>query len=1664
MAGSLALRSQQWCPSHVQVTVLRARGLRAKGKHNSSDAFAVIQLGKEKYCTSVLEKSRQPEWKEECSFEVLPDWVSAPREGGQEPEKELLITIMHRSLLGLDKFLGQFKLSLAAAFQQKGSNQPAWYKLSSKPGQKEKDRGEIQVIIQFVRNNITASMFDLSSKEKSRTALGKLKDKVKGKKKHDKLMNESASAIVPSSIGQMISDEEFSEKETPEKRIKKGFFSKPKLYRSSLTKSNSSLSSQHSIKSLESVSSSTGAVTVTSPQSPVSPSGIHPLLNQTTVDDNPFLPKKMTHKRALSDEIEQAMRPEIKGLAPKSSPLSRSSLCINGSHIYSEEPISKSSSGLLSESLSLSHSLQDIAHKTEHSPRPAPTEETEGRHWAASGTEKVEARLIAPVITVADEDGAPVPAVDSQRKEEAGSARGTRPVHAAAPIISTAESAKKIVPEETKKSSIFPFGSDSKDSEGRRSRSPSPVRKCSSLGERSKNTGWFMKEAHHKPSLEVSPMVETSSDAPLFSPCLPLHPPPPVPPVPLLLPRSLHSSTNPGSPGSTTNTNLFTTAEEAFVLSSKPSTNPFFNALQSNPFFEDLLADQTLKSPPLTSSSSSLTFGSRGVSGNVSLPSPSTADSSGRDLCALPKSVAKEEIPARPPPPPAPASAMTRTNISSVQKPEPSAPSGPLDSAESAMWSAVFPPGADAEVKGQVPLVPSNADSLGDLNVVAPFIGLSQMQMESLVEGKCPSIFTQEVDHKTVEISPSIPNAASILASNQGSSIFFNIAGLRVNSKGKSNEPSDIIQEGTLTENAKPLDLNIYPTFDTTLSSAIERPAQVECDGSPPMIWNVVSSKSGHDFVPELRHDLLEPQTNCGSVALHQEKITKEQKDLSRVEKSSALKESGQGRRDIANKPEGWRQIGSPPFLVPAPKDTADNSDGTTQAKNSQASIVPFFQDGQGNVQGNVRFLASPSSQVIFGKDDKQFYEGCQSGVTVGSTFQEVGLPSDAAGWSPETVADSENIISESPVKLDTPFTRIDPPPPKPPRLPACADLGVEAEGNSVKELQREKETPFDPQATAVQLVNRTEEQSDQTFEQKASLVVSSPAVDEVNPDWTDSIPAQSAAKESVDNIRPSNDVVTKGEASCGTIELNVNERTEVEHYKTCLSTLSVEGINTSIDGDGNSHKLDVFQQTRTSGLIEVRQAKQPVNLHPARLKTTAGVSSLETTLPAEERPLTVLERPNVFHNEETSMLWPDQTDQSEQQFISAVEDLPHKSSPVLPESLGNVAVFYGELNAEVNEGAGQRRGTSTLRDSEETLTGGIEIETRNSQSGEAACRSAGVRPSLRAEPVTGGTEADQQARPGEAILADHPLSDFCQPTAAQGQFPEKADGATCNSRPSAQSVILQSLGDGMPVTDDCSLAASHGHSAARHSFFEDELSFKELHLKAAPHAVQVTNFAREQLAPPPPSNKPLAFSTPYPVAVTNSRVTDLPSPILLPSSVVSLSETTERVVTPRHLLQSSGSVPALTVLPRETQLAEMPFPQQRISPHPVKPISSTVQTTEKKSGLSGIGSTLSSGLEKLKNVTTGSISPIRSPAPGQEEQEAVKESKPADPVARYYHLTHDELIKIILQQELELQKKDMHVRDLEEYIDVVLVQVMEQKPGILQAVSERMKNKMANK
>ncbi|KFW87741.1 Rab11 family-interacting protein 5, partial [Manacus vitellinus] len=209
-----------------------------------------------------------------------------------------------------------------------------WHKLHSKAGKKEKERGEILVSIQFTRNNLTASMFDLSMKDKPRSPFGKLKDKVTGKKKYDL---ESASAIIPSSLGGLDVQDDY---EMGGKKAKvKGFFLKNKLRKSSLTQSNTSLGSDSTI------SSASLSLAANVPEVTKSPSRHSSLSMERSVKD--YLPSpKLTHKRAFSDDVSQVspvLEPKaIQSLKPKNDPVSRSSLCINGSHVYSDEPAPKS--------------------------------------------------------------------------------------------------------------------------------------------------------------------------------------------------------------------------------------------------------------------------------------------------------------------------------------------------------------------------------------------------------------------------------------------------------------------------------------------------------------------------------------------------------------------------------------------------------------------------------------------------------------------------------------------------------------------------------------------------------------------------------------------------------------------------------------------------------------------------------------------------------------------------------------------------------------------------------------------------------------------------------------------------------------------------------------------------------------------------------------------------------------------------------------------------------------------------------------------------------------------------------------------------------------------------------------------------------------------------
>ncbi|XP_048827321.1 rab11 family-interacting protein 5-like isoform X2 [Brienomyrus brachyistius] len=405
---------QRWVPTHVQVTVLRGRGLRAKGKHGTSDVYTIIQVGKEKFTTAVVEKTTSPEWNEECIFELLPGVLEPKGRSAYPPGSgDLVLTLMHRALIGLDVFLGQTVIPLDKVFQERIYPKNEWYKLHSKSGKREKERGEVQVTVQFTRNNLTASMYDLSMKDKPRSALGKLKDRVKGKKRGDA---ETNSAIVPrgyaalSGSGRLTGDggddEDAEEGALTRKGKIKGFFGKGKLRKTSDTRSSTSLTSEGSTLSSPggSLSPTAGISMVVSDLSN-SPSNSSNL----TADNSPVhttqpSPLLMTHKRAFSDEASKvtAFLPwprAVENLKVQSAVLSRSTLCINGSHIYGGEPavprsvsVLQTRLGLLDKCSPLSRSLQNLTRRSEDPARAVGAV----RRWSFDRGGKEEKSIVAP--------------------------------------------------------------------------------------------------------------------------------------------------------------------------------------------------------------------------------------------------------------------------------------------------------------------------------------------------------------------------------------------------------------------------------------------------------------------------------------------------------------------------------------------------------------------------------------------------------------------------------------------------------------------------------------------------------------------------------------------------------------------------------------------------------------------------------------------------------------------------------------------------------------------------------------------------------------------------------------------------------------------------------------------------------------------------------------------------------------------------------------------------------------------------------------------------------------------------------------------------------------------------------------------------------------------
>ena len=137
-------------PTHVQVIIKRARNLKVKGKEGTNDAFVIIGLGKEKYRTSMKEKTtKSVEWLEECELMI-------PRHGNTA---EIVLKVMHQGNLGSHHFLGMVTIPLKDfddTIDVDDRPVTKWYLLKCKPSQNKTDyRGDVEVTLSFLAKSFS---------------------------------------------------------------------------------------------------------------------------------------------------------------------------------------------------------------------------------------------------------------------------------------------------------------------------------------------------------------------------------------------------------------------------------------------------------------------------------------------------------------------------------------------------------------------------------------------------------------------------------------------------------------------------------------------------------------------------------------------------------------------------------------------------------------------------------------------------------------------------------------------------------------------------------------------------------------------------------------------------------------------------------------------------------------------------------------------------------------------------------------------------------------------------------------------------------------------------------------------------------------------------------------------------------------------------------------------------------------------------------------------------------------------------------------------------------------------------------------------------------------------------------------------------------------------
>uniref|UniRef100_A0A8C9V7J6 Uncharacterized LOC108921083 n=2 Tax=Scleropages formosus TaxID=113540 RepID=A0A8C9V7J6_SCLFO len=1535
------------------------------------------------------------------------------------------------------------------------SLEPRWYKLHSKSGKREKERGELQVTIQFTRNNLTASMYDLSVKDKPRSTLGKLKDRVKGKKRGDA---ESTSAIVPrgyaalSGSGRFCDegggDEDVDDEEGGVARRSKvkSFFLKGKLRKTLDTRSSTSLASDGSVPSSPggSLSPTAGISMVVSDLSN-SPSNSSNL----TADSSPVpttqpSPVLMTHKRAFSDEASKVTTflpwpRAIENLKAQSRALSRSSLCINGIHVYGGEPavprsvsVLQTRLGLLDKCSPLSRSLQNLTRRGEDHARAVGG----GRRWSFDRSGKEEKAPLSPCpgrVEVSPEERPLVPPVAPAAKPE--------------PADEVKKPRKNLFSQGRSESA----GKGAGAARGQHGQGPACAEE--------RHRGWFgAKDPQNKPSPEVSPKVQTSSDA---SSHLSPHPP-----------DHFFSSPSPASapsvdaPGSPCHTNPFTPAAATPPMS--PS-NPFFTRLQCNPFFEELIADQTLKFAPCHSSSPPWH--------SIASPScPSTASpflkntlkegvvsNMERPVGIVRQNSLPEQLPM------APGSAMIRSSsILSTRS----------MSENYAEWDDSFEAFAASRLK--LPKEPvsgqlSGVSSGNRTNATPQDRPTGQIVEETAVEvvqsGNAPPLpprrpsrvpvkdlqqdswldWAQELAVKKEACLLSQTDAASLQHQREqdpkrtGTHLFQRsssetepISTRDGNSWGSGCSPSfpSLFQKQTTETPIAQCNCSPQPTSNeassgdrsssetrcySAMSTSSEDATTISTANDNAVnevqpLKNVVdnSTVTSREDAAEIKPSVFDlpsilPETNTNALDSLLAEAPKARLDPTRCIQTHKIFEATFGELNWTDnvsvntskiaviKPAANLSINS---VYPANQDSGENFDGlelssTTFTKRPCAAIT-----GKVEVNNNLDISNLASNDMLSKRSSSSFADPVESA--------EFSLMSNNSRNAAKTSLESGPPVSTTALELK--------------------------DYSSLFQLlpSRHQDKNFVSNTTDEhQLVRVSEEQ--QIFARRPSFTFSTQVSSENNLQrstfTSDDPSSRKNMKDSASlHIHPDN--IEKGQSyviqSCGndlkeTITLT-SHSLDVNQLSPLRSDLCGLGLYAA---DGNAFSaLELGAQPPWPS-----EGKNGNSLVPSEADANGSPTGLSPCIITPSRDGTqVLRAP--FR----------ECARKEQEQIHPPSSPPQLSDEVLPEGHHVDKSLVVEFEDVFQGKPLYDKGAPSCG---LILCSGMDQAQlyKNCHSSECADKPLGKE---------GKEETDSWTKElGEALGEIH----FQSQGLAEQQMEAKSPTQSICSNPLTVTADIKISLNSALLKYDQQECASLGPSLSESM---KEISFKDIHVSLAPDCR--SHRQTDQTSELHLSSR--ASSASSPAADTNSQSALSPSPNL-PLLSVRPSAGTTQAAAPSSTVQPLIGATHM-VLPEETQLASSFLSHHESSPHPVKPLTTAAIQGEKKAEGRSV---LASGLEKLKSTIH----------PGRTSVQSESEGSKTDSSAQYQHLSRGELVALLQQKEAELEKQKgefekralllekrevelkklkMQVRDLEDYIDRLLVRIMEQTPTLLQVRS----------